>query len=73
MADALIGPLLQYGLAGICIIALGFAYIRKDQKLDEINEKRVAEARESIKAIETATSTLETLTEILRDRKSGNA
>lgn len=61
-------PLLQMGLAGIVILALGFAYIRKDQKLDEIQEKRIAEAREAIKAIDQTTNALETLTEVLRER-----
>lgn len=61
-------PLLNYGLAGIVILALGIAYIRKDQKLDEIQEKRIAEAREAIKAIDQTTNALETLTEVLRER-----
>ena len=61
--------LLQYGLPGVVILALGLAYIRKDNKLDEVNEKRIAESRETIKAIEQNTNTLETLTEVIRDRK----
>lgn len=69
MTEEAIKILLQYGLAGVCIIALSIAYVRKDKKLDDINEKRVAEAREAIKAIETNTSTLDTLTEVLRDRR----
>lgn len=71
MTDAAITVLLQYGLAGVGLLALGIAYVRKDKKLDEVNEKRIAEARESIKAIEQNTNTLETLTEVLRDRKAG--
>lgn len=71
MTDAAITILLQYGLAGVGLLALGVAYVRKDKKLDEVNEKRIAEARESIKAIEQNTNTLETLTEVLRDRKAG--
>lgn len=69
MTDAAVAILLQYGLAGVGLLALGIAYVRKDKKLDEVNEKRVAEARESIKAIEQNTNTLETMTEVLRERK----
>lgn len=69
MTDAAIGVLLQYGLAGVGLLALGIAYVRKDKRLEEVSEKRIAEARESIKAIEQNTNTLETMTEVLRERK----
>lgn len=71
MDPAAITELIKLGLPGIVILALALAYLRKDQKIDEINEKRIAESRESIKAIEQNTNTLETLTEVLRDRKAG--
>jgi len=60
--------LLAYGLPGIIILGLGLAYLRKDAKLDEVQEKRIAESRESIKAIEQNTNTLEAMTEVLKDR-----
>lgn len=60
--------LLSYGLPGIIILGLGLAYLRKDAKLDEVQEKRIAESRESIKAIEQNTNTLEVMTEVLKDR-----
>lgn len=66
-----ISGLLSLGLPGIVILALAYAYIKKDNKVDEVNERRIAESRESIKAIEQNTNTLETLTEVLRDRKGG--
>lgn len=62
--------LLSYGLPGIVILGLGLAYIRKDAKLDEVNEKRIAESREVVKTIEQNTNTLEILTEVVRDRKA---
>lgn len=73
MDPTFIAPLLQLGLPGIAILALGWAYVLKDRKLDEINEKRIAESREAIKAIEQSTNALETLTELLRDRKAGQS
>lgn len=60
--------LLSYGLPGVVILGLGLAYLRKDAKLDEVQEKRIAESRDSIKAIEQNTNTLETMTEVLRER-----
>lgn len=66
-----ITELIKLGLPGIVILALAYAYLKKDGKVDELNEKRIAEARESVKALEQNTSTLETLTEVLRDRKAG--
>lgn len=71
MDPAAITELIKLGLPGIVILALAYAYLRKDAKIDEINEKRIAEARESVKAIEQSTNALEGLTDILRDRKAG--
>jgi hypothetical protein len=66
-----VSALLNLGLPGIVILALAYAYVKKDAKVDEVNEKRIAESREAIKAIEQSTNTLETLTEVLRERKGG--
>ena len=71
MDPAAITELLKLGLPGVVILALAYAYVSKDKKLDETNEKRIAEARETVKVIEQSTNTLETLTEVLRDRKAG--
>lgn len=71
MDPAAITELVKLGLPGIVILALGIGYMRKDAKLDEVNEKRIAEGRETVKAIEQNTNMLETLTELLRDRKAG--
>lgn len=71
MDPAAITELLKLGLPGVVILALAYAYIKKDNKVDEVNEKRIAEARESVKAIEQSTNALEGLTDILRDRKAG--
>lgn len=66
--DAVIKGFLDQGVLGLVIIALGFAVWRLWSKYDEIQEKRIAESREAIKSIETSTNTLETLTEVLRER-----
>lgn len=71
MNAEVVSALLNLGLPGIVILALAYAYVKKDAKVDEVNEKRIAESREAIKAIEQSTNTLETLTEVLRERKGG--
>lgn len=71
MDPAAITELVKLGLPGIVIMALAYAYLKKDAKVDEVNEKRIAESREGIKAIEQNTNTLETFIELLRDRKAG--
>lgn len=69
--NIIINQLLPMGLPGVVIIALAWAYYKKDQKVDELNEKRIAEGRESIKAIEQTTAALETLTEVIKERRNG--
>lgn len=66
--DSVIKGFLDQGVLGLVIIGLGFAVVYLFNKYSDIQEKRIAESRESIKAIEQSTNTLETLTEVLRDR-----
>jgi hypothetical protein len=68
MTEAAVTQLLGMGFPGIVILALAVAYRNKDKKLEETNEKRVAESREAIKIIEQSTNTIETLTEVVRGR-----
>lgn len=68
VVDKVIQGFLDQGVLGLVIVALGFAVWRLWLKYDDIQEKRIAEAREGIKAIEQSTNTLETLTEVLRER-----
>lgn len=72
MDDVLKGAgtsLLALGLPGILIMILLYACYRLFNLYTEIQEKRIDEARESVKTIEANTSALQTFTAILRDRK----
>lgn len=66
--DAVTEGFLKQGLLGLIIVALGLAVIALFKILQNVQEKRIAESRESIKAIEQNTNTLETMTEVLRER-----
>ncbi len=70
MPPETIAELLKMGLPGIAIIALGVVAYKKDAKVDELNEKRIAENREMIKTIEQNTNSIETFAEVLRERKN---
>lgn len=62
-----IDALLQLGIAGVVILALGFVCWRMFAKYDAAQEKRIAEGRESVKALETNTDALNRLTDRLND------
>lgn len=66
--DSVTKALIEFGLGGIFIVMLAGAVVFLYKKVNEIQEKRIAESRESIKAIEQNTNTLETMTEVLRER-----
>lgn len=71
MEKALTGSvdgLLNLGVAGIAVIGLAFVVWRLWKAYDAVQEKRIAEARESVKALESNTSALEGLTEIVKAR-----
>ena len=66
--DKVIQGFLDQGVLGLIIVALGVAVVALAKAYNNIQEKRIAESREGIKAIEQNTNTMETLTEVLRER-----
>lgn len=60
--------LIALGLPGIIIIALGYGVFRLFGLYTEVQEKRIGEGRETVKAIEENTSALDRLTDLIRDR-----
>lgn len=69
--DAVVKGFLDQGVLGLVIIGLGFALIYVFKLYNEVQEKRIAESREGVKAIEQNTNTLDTMTEVLRERGKG--
>ena len=63
--------LLSYGVPGLIILILLGAMGKLDKRNEAIQEKRIAESREAIKALEQNTNALESLTDIVRERKNG--
>ena len=66
--DKVVQGFLDQGVLGLVIIALGFAVVALARAYARIQEARIVESREAIKAIESNTNTLETMTEVLRER-----
>ncbi len=66
--DKVLEGFLNQGVLGLVIVGLAFAVIYLFKAYQNIQEQRIAESRECIKAIESNTNTLETLTEVLRER-----
>lgn len=65
----------QYGLPGIAILVLGFVawrffklYCSAQEKLNALQETRVAEVKEGVRALEANTDAMNRLTEFVRDR-----
>lgn len=71
MDPSTLQPLIDLGLPGIAIIALGWAYWRKSEKVDQMMEVRIQEMRETLEAINNNTQALNSLTTLLRDRRGG--
>ena len=61
--------LLALGLPGIAIAGLGYAVYNLFRLYTEVQEKRINEAREGVKALETNTSALDSLSDLIRERK----
>ena len=70
--SAIITYLLSFGLPGVIIIALGFAYWRKDARVNELQDAMMEIAVQSAKAMEGNTAATNGLRELLIMR-SGKA
>jgi hypothetical protein len=57
------------GLPGIVIFGLAYALFNIFKLYTEVQEKRIGEAREGVKALEANTSALESLSDLVRERK----
>lgn len=68
MTIDLAAAMTEYGLPGIIIIGLCWFALQKDKKLSEVQEARIAEARESVRALEANAAATEALTEALRSK-----
>lgn len=64
-----IDAILQLGLSGVVILALGFVVWRLHKLYVETQEKRIAEGREAITAIERSSNALDNLSEIIRAKR----
>lgn len=65
-----VDQLLQLGLPGVVIIGLGFFAYRVFKLYTEVQERRIAEARETVKAMEQNTAALESLTAVIQARRT---
>jgi len=66
-------PLLNYGVLGIAVIALGIVYSRKDARCNEIQEKRIKESADQAEKYRLAMAELnKTLDSTLRFMQSKN-
>lgn len=68
MDAKLVEAMLEKGTLGVVIIAMAIVIVKLWNKYNEVQEKRIAESREGIKAVEQNTNTLETMTAVLRER-----
>lgn len=63
--SAIITYLLSFGLPGVIIIALGFAYWRKDARVSELQDALLDVSVQSAKAMEGTTAAVNGLRELL--------
>lgn len=69
MDPTLLQPLVELGVPGVIIIALGYALWKRTEKYDDIMEKRISEGRESIEALNRSTAAMDTFSSKLEEIK----
>lgn len=57
--SSVVGFLLQLGLPGVIIIVLGYAYYKKDNRVDELYNLILAQSRETTKVISELSGTVQ--------------
>ena len=63
--SSIVGALLSLGLPGIVIIALGFAYYRKDKRIEELQDALLELGKENAKAMAEATGAIASLKDVI--------
>lgn len=64
-----VNQLLQLGLPGIIILALAWVSWKLFKRYDEAQERRIAEGRESVEALNANSAALEALATLIKDRR----
>ena len=62
--------LLSFGLPGVVIIALGFAYWRKDKRVEDLQDTLIEMSKEYAKAMAESTAALNAMRDLLISRRS---
>jgi hypothetical protein len=57
--SSVVGFLLQLGLPGVIIIVLGYAYYKKDNRVDELYNLILAQSRETTRVISELSGTVQ--------------
>jgi hypothetical protein len=68
-ANSLFAIVLQYGLAGVCIIVLAISYYRKDKRCDELQNSRVEESKAMQLALSDSTAAVNRICDLLNVKK----
>jgi hypothetical protein len=63
--EQIVALLLSLGLPGVIIIALAYAYLQKDKRVNELQDTLFDVGRESAKAMEANTASLNRLSDML--------
>lgn len=66
MDPTIVQPFLDWGVPGAIIVVLGWAYWNQKAKYEDVMEKRLAEGRESLDAINRNTSAITSLGDLIR-------
>lgn len=66
---AIITYLLSFGLPGVIIIALGWAYRNKDKRVDDLQDTIIEMAKEQAKAMAEGTAAINGLRDLLKSGK----
>lgn len=61
----IVAQLQQAGLLGACVIALGYMLLKKDAKVQELQEKRVVDAQKYAEGLQQATGLIRDHTKVL--------
>ena len=64
--SGIISQLSQAGLLGAAVLALGWMLLKKDAKVQELQEKRVTDAQKYAEGLQQATGRIEDNTEVLQ-------
>lgn len=70
--DSIVTTIASQGITGALLIIMGYAYYKKDQRVTELNDLRIQDAKEKLELAERVFAIADKLTDLFNQKNGKN-